>query len=453
MTNTSESTTKQSVRYLALTALDKVFQTQAYSNLQLNQIIRQENLADADRRLLTNMVYGVIQHKMTLEYWLAPFIAGKKLDPWVNTLLLLSLYQYHYLDKVPDWAITDEAIKITKVKGHVGIRKLVTAILHNILRNGIKDFKNIQDPHQRLSIEFSVPKWIIEELAAQYGEKAMEETISSINQPSHQSVRVNLRWTTISDVTNQLEGLGFNVETSPVVPNALVVHGPSIADTALFKDGLVTMQDESAMLAVDSMTIKPSDLILDACAAPGGKTVQIAEQLDAKKGGQVTALDIHPHKIKLIKQTATRMDVAELVNAQLLDARQVDQQFSNETFDKILVDAPCSGIGLMRRKPEIRYDKTMADSQNLQAIQLNILTAVAPKIKKGGIITYSTCTILKQENEQVVHRFLEANPDFSLVETTTHNQLSNRQSQKTITVLPGDFDSDGFFVATIQKNQ
>ncbi|KRM13158.1 16S rRNA (cytosine(967)-C(5))-methyltransferase RsmB [Paucilactobacillus suebicus] len=450
--NNEASKTKQSVRFLALEALDKVLLSGAYSNLQLNQVIAQAHLSDADRRLLTNIVYGVIQHRITLEYWLAPFIKGKKLESWVQVLLLMSLYQYKYLDKVPEWAITDESIKIAKIKGHPGIRKLVTAVLHNILRQGVRSFDQLQDQTTRLSTEYSVPSWLIDELASQYGDSKTHEILKKINQPAHQSIRVKQSADT-EQVIKSLEDDGFSVKRSTVTSYALIISGKSAAESPLFRDGTITIQDESAMLAVDSMKINPGDQVLDACAAPGGKTIQIAEHLDINNGGKVTALDIHQHKIKLIKDNAKRMHTNSVIDAIQLDARKVSEKFADESFDRILVDAPCSGFGLIRRKPEIRYEKTLEDSFHLQTIQLNILDAVATKVKKGGIITYSTCTILQQENNQVVNKFLQSHPDFTLQKTETSNQLFNDREDKTLTILPSDFDSDGFFVATLKRNQ
>ncbi|BAP85571.1 16S rRNA methyltransferase [Paucilactobacillus hokkaidonensis JCM 18461] len=440
-----------SARYLAVEALEKVFVSGAYSNLQLNRMIEQHKLSNQDSRLLTNIVYGVIQHRLTLEYWLAPFVANKKMDPWVQTLLLSAIYQRQYLDKIPDWAILNESIEIAKVRGHVGIRKFVTAILHQILRTKLGDFSEIKDPQKRLSIEYSIPLWLVETLIEQYGQISAETIIHSLNHPANQSVRVNSKLTTVDEMLVELGDAGLTVHKSEVTPNALTVEKGMIADLSQFQTGKITLQDESAMLAVESMDLQPAFKVLDACAAPGGKTVQIASYLRQGEG-TVTALDIHTHKMKLIQQNARRMQVDQLVDPELLDARKVDEKFADDSFDAILVDAPCSGLGLMRRKPEIRYEKKLADSLSLQKIQLSILDSVAQKVKKGGIITYSTCTILKQENDDVVTKFLANHPDFSLLTTKTKNNLKQERTTKTLTILPSDYNSDGFFVSNLKRN-
>lgn len=448
---TKQPSVQVTARYLAVEALEQVFVSGAYSNLQLNRIIEQHNLSNKDSRLLTNIVYGVIQHRLTLEYWLAPFVTNKKVTPWVQTLLLSALYQRQYLDKIPDWAILNESIEIAKIRGHAGIRKFVTAILHQILRSKLKDFSELTDLQQRLSIEYSVPLWLVTTLIEQYGNLTATTIIKSLNHPANQSVRVNAQLANVAEMEKELTTAGLTVHQSEVTPNALVVEKGMLANLAPFKEGKITLQDESAMLAVESMGLQPTDNVLDACAAPGGKTVQIASYLSPTEG-QVTALDIHPHKMKLIQQNAKRMHVDQQVVTQLLDARKVDEKFADELFDAVLVDAPCSGLGLMRRKPEIRYEKKLADSLNLQKIQLSILDSVAKKVKKGGIITYSTCTILRQENDDVVAQFLATHSDFSLLPTKTNNNLKPERTTKTLTILPSDYNSDGFFVSNLKRN-
>lgn len=445
-------TNDNTARMVALTAIDRVRQNGAYSNLQLNQLLTKAHLADNDRRLATNIVYGVLQHQMTLEYWLQPFINGKKLDSWVESLLLTAIYQYHYLERVPDWAVTNETIEIAKRRGNPGIRRFVTGVLHAILRKGLADLAAIKDPVKRLAVENSIPEWIVNELETQYGHEKAAQILVSINEPARLVLRVNTAVTDLPSVERQLDAAGVKYQESMVAPNALIITHGEVLDSPLFKAGAVTVQDESAMLAVDSMNVQAGDHVLDACAAPGGKTVQIAEHLDATQGGQVDALDIHQHKTRLIDKNAQRMKVGDRVVTHTLDARKVGEAFADETFDKVLVDAPCSGMGLLRRKPEIRYTKKLTDSQNLHKIQLSILHAVAPKVKKGGIITYSTCTIMKQENDQTVEDFLAAHKDFTLVKTQTARRLKDDRSTATLTILPSDFGSDGFFISSLRRN-
>ncbi|MDR3190293.1 MAG: 16S rRNA (cytosine(967)-C(5))-methyltransferase RsmB [Lactobacillaceae bacterium] len=438
-------------RALAVRTLEKI-QNGAYSNLQLNQIAKQSKLDERDIHLLTTLTYGVIQHRLTLEYWLQPFVKDlTKLDAWVKELLFISLFQMQYLDKIPNHAIFDEAIQIAKRRGHDGVRKFVTGVLHAIDRQGVPDFATITDPTERLSIGSSLPVWLIEELTKELGLEKTTAIANAINEAPAQSARVNLAVTTVAEASYALQAEGLTVTASEVSPDALLITGGHVASSHAFANGLITLQDESAMLMAPSLAIEPNMHVLDAAAAPGGKTTQIATYLDAAAGGLVDALDIHDHKVKLIEQNAARLQVSDRIKAQNLDARKVDEQFSDESFDRILVDAPCTGFGLLRRKPEIRYDKTIQDSLSLQKIQLEILNAVAPKLKKGGRMVYGTCTILKAENEDVVHAFIANNPDFALIPTYTAYELNALDAEGMLHMFPDDHASDGFFIATLQK--
>ena len=445
------STVDNTPRWLAVAALAKI-KNGAYSNLQLNQLINEHRMDRRDINLLTNMVYGVIQHRLTLEFWLKPFVRHPhQLDPWVRELLLSALYQWQYLDKIPQRAVFNETIEIAKVKGHPGIRRFVTGVLHQMDRSGLPAFDTIEDPDERLSVTYSMPVWLIQELRQQLGATMMEAIIASLNQPAKQSLRVNTALSTVSDVTTALTNDGLTVESSKISPLGLVVTDGQAINTEAMRYGMFTVQDESAQLVVPALNVQPGDQVLDACAAPGGKTTQIAAELDADAGGEVVALDIHANKVRLIGQNAARMHVADRVAATELDARKVQTQFDDESFDRILVDAPCSGLGLMRRKPEIRYEKQLQDSLNLQKIQLAILAAVAPTLKKGGIMTYSTCTILQQENQDVIAKFLADHPEFELQTTPTEQDLKADRTDKTLSIYPDDYLSDGFFIACLRK--
>jgi len=440
-----------SPRWLAVSALSKI-KNGAYSNLQLNQLINQHSMDRRDINLLTNIVYGVIQHRLTLEYWLKPFVRHPhQLDPWVNELLLTALYQWQYLDKIPQRAVFNETIEIAKVKGHPGIRRFVTGVLHEMDRQGLPKFDAITDPDERLSITYSMPIWLIDELRDQLGADKMQRIIASLNQPAKQSLRVNTAVSDVEDVTAALTNEDLTVDFSEISPIGLIVSDGQAVTTDAMKYGMFTVQDESAQLVVPALNPQPGDRVLDACAAPGGKTTQIAAALDADAGGEVVALDIHSNKVKLIGENAARMHVADRVAATELDARKVGTEFGDGHFDRILVDAPCSGLGLIRRKPEIRYEKQLSDSLNLQRIQLAILTAVAPTLKKGGIMTYSTCTILKQENQDVIAQFLADQPEFELIKTPTEMNLKADRDSDTLSIYPDDYLSDGFFIACLRK--
>ncbi len=407
-------------------------------------------MSDADRRLLTTLVYGVIQHRLTLAYWLEPFVANKKLDDWVRELLYTALFQMQYLDKIPQHAVFNESIEVAKILGHVGIRKFVTGILHDISRKGLRDISAIEDNIEALSVKFSLPIWLIKTLIEQNGLTETQSMLATINDVPRQSVRVNTVLSSVDDVTLSLENEGFSVKKSEVARDALVISGGYVAGTKAYQSGWITIQDESAMLPVESLQLNQHvKTILDAAAAPGGKTTQMAQMISSE--ASITALDIHQHKVKLIQDNAKRLGVGDRVEALSLDARDVPSHFAHQQFDRILVDAPCSGLGLLRRKPEIRYDKTLADVNHLAELQLEILSAVSQNLAKNGIIVYSTCTILQQENDNVVNLFLKEHPDFELVRTQTAHNLKADREEMTLQIYPHDYHTDGFFVATFQK--
>lgn len=436
-------------RVLAVQTLARV-KDGAYSNLQLNQVIKKHDLSDADRRLLTTLVYGVIQHRLTLAYWLEPFVANKKLDDWVRELLYTALLQMQYLDKIPQHAVFNESIEVAKILGHVGIRKFVTGILHDISRRGLRDISAIEDNIEALSVKFSLPIWLIKTLIEQNGLTETQSMLATINDVPRQSVRVNTVLSSVDDVTLSLENEGFSVKKSEVARDALVISGGYVAGTKAYQSGWITIQDESAMLPVESLQLNQHvKTILDAAAAPGGKTTQMAQMISSE--ASITALDIHQHKVKLIQDNAKRLGVGDRVETLSLDARDVPSHFAHQQFDRILVDAPCSGLGLLRRKPEIRYDKTLADVNHLAELQLEILSAVSQNLAKNGIMVYSTCTILQQENDNVVNLFLKEHPDFELVRTQTAHKLKADREEMTLQIYPHDYHTDGFFVATFQK--
>ncbi|WP_429971908.1 16S rRNA (cytosine(967)-C(5))-methyltransferase RsmB [Fructilactobacillus sp. Tb1] len=434
-------------RYLAVKTLERISDG-AYSNLQINNVIDSTKMSEKDTRLFTNIVYGVIQHRLTFEYYVNNLVKHPgKLKNWVKELLYTAIYQMQYLDKVPNRAIFDESIEIAKFRGHDGIRRLVTGVLHKIDREGLPKIKG-KNALDTQSIKYSVPTWIIKQLNNQVGKEKTVSILESINQPANQSIRINIKKIQRDELVKELERIGFEVRDSEVAADALVVKKGVAAHTALFKEGFYTIQDESAMLPVQSMAIGDDDYVLDACAAPGGKTTQIAEHLTT---GLVVALDLHENKLHKIMENAERMGLEENIEVHACDARKVDDIYEDDVFDKILVDAPCSGLGLIRRKPEIRYEKSIEDVEQLATIQGEILDAVAPKLKVGGQLVYSTCTILNQENSKTVKAFLDKHPEFEEIKVQTALGIKADRREDYLKIFPDDFGSDGFFIAGFKK--
>lgn len=440
------------VRWSALELLEKIEGNQAYSNLLLNDTIKHKNIASRDIPLLTELVYGTIQRKMTLDFFLEPFLkSNKKLQSWVRQLLRMTVYQLVYLDKIPDHAAIYEAVEIAKNKGHKGIASLVNGVLRAIQRQGLPSFDTIKDPLKRLSIETSYPLWLVERWTEQWGfEKTKQMCEINLCAPT-QTARVNTTKLSKEQCLRLLTEEGFQVEESAVIPEAIKCLKGNLANSKAFEKGFLTIQDESSMLVSYALAIEEGNIVLDACAAPGGKSTHIAEKLNNQ--GQVLSLDLHEHKVKLIMQNAKRLGLTN-ITAKTMDARCAINHFSKESFDRILLDAPCSGLGVMRRKPDMKYTKKEEDIESLSKIQMQLLESVAPLLKKGGILVYSTCTVDKHENEYVVQSFLQNHNDF-IGDITLKERLPEMVQQLVdryqLQIFPQDFNSDGFYFASIRK--
>ncbi|MDQ0217128.1 16S rRNA (cytosine(967)-C(5))-methyltransferase RsmB [Peribacillus cavernae] len=442
---------KKTVREIALDVLESVEKNQSYSNLLLNAMIQKHQLKGSDSGLLTEITYGTIQRKMTLDYYLQPYIKNqKKTLPWVVNLLRLSLYQMVFLDKVPDHAILFEAVEIAKKRGHKGISSMVNGVLRNIQRKGVPSLDAIEDEVERLSIGTSHPLWLVERWIAQFGfEKTKQMCETNLTAPS-QTARVNLRKISRDQLVGALTEEGYQVEKSMVVPEAIHCFRGNLAHSESYQLGFLTIQDESSMLVAHAIAASGNDMVLDCCAAPGGKTTHIAEGLTT---GQVTALDLHEHKVKLIKEQAERLGLRN-IKTHVSDSRKVQEIFHKEGFDRILIDAPCSGLGVMRRKPDVKYTKSEEDIIRLSSIQEQLLDAAAPLLKKGETLIYSTCTVDKQENDRVAASFLAKHLDFepdASLGSRMPDEVKPFVQENAIQVLPQYFGSDGFFIASFRK--
>lgn len=436
------------VRDAALSILMAIEKSQAYSNLLLHQTIEKYDIEPKDRGLLTEITYGTLQHKMTLDYYLEPFIK-RKLDDWVRQLLRLSLYQIHYLDRIPNHAAVNEAVEITKKRSHKGTAGLVNGILRSILREGVRSTEEIVDPIERLSIEASHPLWLIERWVKQFGfEKAATMAFENNTPPAH-TVRVNTNRIEVQEAIDMLLDEGIVAYQSEIIPECLHIEKGQVAKTKAYQYGAVSIQDESSMIPTYALQIEPGQRVLDMCAAPGGKSMHIAEKL--KGEGSLVSVDLHPHKVKLIADQATRLGFTN-IETRTWDSRELTNEYDEESFDRILVDAPCSGLGVIRRKPDIKYTKKEEDFASLQKIQNRLLDEAFKLLKPNGLMVYSTCTIDEVENVGTVNAFLADHPDMQLEKLDVlpeafHHMMTNGM----IHIFPQDFNSDGFFVAAFRK--
>ncbi|HSH25203.1 MAG TPA: 16S rRNA (cytosine(967)-C(5))-methyltransferase RsmB, partial [Massilibacterium sp.] len=326
---------EKTMREIALDTLIQIEKNRAYSNLLLNQVIDKSNLNQKDIHLLTEIVYGVVQHNNTLDFYVEPFLqSSKKTAPWVKMLLKMSIYQMVYLDRVPNHAIFYEAVEIAKKRGHKGIGKLVNGVLRNIERKGLPKIEEIQDEATRLSIQYSHPKWLIKRWIEQYGkEKAIDICRYNLLPPT-MSIRINQTKKTRDEVIELLQKEQIEATKSKLSKDGLLIKKGNPTKIKAFKDGYYTVQDESSMLIADALDLFEGASILDACAAPGGKTTHIGERLNGT--GQVLAVDLHKHKVKLINEQKERL---HLTNIEAIegDAKRLTEVLKQESFDRILV--------------------------------------------------------------------------------------------------------------------
>ncbi|HFI0566835.1 TPA: 16S rRNA (cytosine(967)-C(5))-methyltransferase RsmB [Streptococcus suis] len=429
----------ETARSLALSVLEQVFDQGAYSNIALNKALESSPLSAQDKGLATELVYGTISRKITLEWYLAHFIEDReKLDTWVYYLLMLSLYQLVYLDKLPPHAVVNEAVNIAKRKS--GTDKFVNAILRKMSQSTLPNPAEIKRKNKRLSVQYSVPVWLVQTLIAEYGDERAEKIFQSLHTRNKASVRV----TDNQRVERLAEEL--DAQHSQLSPVGLVKSHGHFAGTDYFREGLIIIQDETSQLVAPTLDIQGDEIILDACAAPGGKTCHMASYLT---DGKILALDLYDHKLTLIEDNATRLGLADKIETKRLDASRVHEAFGPDTFDKILVDAPCSGIGLIRRKPDIRYNKAAMDFDSLKTIQLQILDSVCQSLKIGGIMTYSTCTIIAKENQEVIQEFLLKHPNFEQV--TLEHPKKDIMVDGCLLITPEQYQTDGFFIGQFRR--
>lgn len=444
-------------RDAALSVLTAVEQEGAYSNLLLNGVIHKSGLSGPDVGLATEIVYGTISRKNSIDYLLEPFVTKglAKLQPWVRNLLRLSFYQLYYLDRIPPHAAVNEAVNIAKKRGHQGISGMVNGVLRNVLRRKEElRFPADLSPVKRIALEHSHPEWLVARWIKQYGEATAEAICRANNEPPSVSVRVNRARSSRDKLLEQMIEQGLDAAPSNLSADGIIVRNSgNMALSAWYQEGLVSVQDESSMLVAGAVAPEPGMKILDCCAAPGGKTCHMAELMGEQ--GSVIANDIHPHKAKLIQDQAERLGLADSIRTTSMDALKLKDHFAPESFDRILLDAPCSGLGVIRRKPDLKWVKSPEDITEISHIQRELLDSVAGLLRPGGVLVYSTCTIEPSENGEMVASFLQRHSDFELISDRESGfealGAAAKREPAGLQILPQDYHSDGFYIARLQK--
>ncbi|MFC4775490.1 16S rRNA (cytosine(967)-C(5))-methyltransferase RsmB [Paenibacillus sp. GCM10023252] len=453
---------KRTPREVALDTLVRVAESGAYSNLQLNRALQDADLPRADAALATELVYGTIQRQATLDHWLGKFVAKglHKLEPWVHQLLRMSAYQLLYLDRIPPHAAVNEAVTIAKRRGHSGISGMVNGVLRSVDRGRAELTEasiSSSRPAEELALRHSYPEWLVQRWIDSYGISTAEAICRAGNEQPHSSLRVNRLRLSREEALSRLAEEQYDAAPSPAAPAGIVVkRGGNLADTIEYRDGLWTVQDESSMLVAEVVAPQAGMKVLDCCAAPGGKTTHMAELMQNK--GKVWANDLHPHKRDLINEQSARLGLNN-VEAITEDAMKLGDRFAPASMDAVLLDAPCSGLGVIRRKPEIKWTKSLADIHAIAKLQSSLLDAVCPLVKPGGVLVYSTCTIELEENEEQIRSFLSRHPEFVLdlewpeevLQRLTEAGAIDSSFDGQAQLLPQHYGSDGFYIARMRR--
>lgn len=405
------------IRKLAYDTLMAVDYTHGYSNLETQRVLNNTVFKAEDKNLYLKLVYGCIQNRLFLDAILTPY-AKKKMDPEIRTILRISLYQMYCLDKVPDYALVNEAVTLAEqVKPRA--KGFVNGVLRNILRDEkpVPDLAFCDNEKEALSIGCSVPLWIVYKYFEVYGKKDGEAILKKVNETPPLTLRVNTLKLSREMLMDKLTDAGIGNTAGVEDEDAVLINSGSgfatgIEDSEFYKSGYFTVQDQGAMKISRLLGPKDDDCVLDMCAAPGGKTTHLAQLM--KNKGKIEALDIYPKRLKLVKNTAKRLGVSN-IQYRCGDGREVPAE-AEEYYDKILLDAPCSGLGIIRRKPEIRYRITKEDRRSLVTLQRELLDAAYDQLVPGGTLIYSTCTVNRDENENQIKGFLEKYPQMMLSE-------------------------------------
>lgn len=391
-----------SVKYVAMKLISFVDKG-SYSNIVLNDAFKEFYLTAKEKAFITEIFYGVLRNKNFLDYMIEKNTKVIKKE-WIRNLLRISIYQLTFMSSDAKGVVW-EATEIAKKHG-IAISKFINGTLRNYLRNKDLEIKKLHD-EKNYEILYSIPQYFCDILEKQYGSENLNQAIISLKKIPYLSVRVNKLKYSEEEFEEFLKER--DIQIIKKVESVYYVNSGLIINSKEFKEGKIIAQDASSYLAAKNLGVKPNDLVLDICAAPGGKTAVLAEEM--KNKGEIIAIDIHQHKKKLIEENMKKLGI-DIVKATVLDARNVNKQ--GRKFDKILVDVPCSGYGVIRKKPEILYTKNRENVEELASLQLEILNSAADILKDGGELIYSTCTIISQENTENVEKFLNERKEFKV---------------------------------------
>ena len=430
-------------RTTALSALIATRRQGAWSDGVLKQYIARDGLGRRDAALASQLCYGVLQNRALLEFYIAQALAGKfkNLQPVVADILLLGAYQVLLLERVPDSAAVNEAVEQCKTYANRRAAGLVNGVLRTLSRQ-----KGTLRQPEDLETKYSHPAALVALLREDLPDGTLEAFLAADNAPAPMTLQYNPLKTQPQAVWDELTAAGVQLTPHPWLPGCMLASGAGdLTQLPAFCDGRVYVQDAAAALAAQCAGAQPDMRVLDVCAAPGGKSFAMAMRMENR--GMLTSCDIHPHKIALLEKGAARLGIENL-HARVQDASTRCEEFVGQ-MDVVVADVPCSGLGVIRKKPDIRY-KELAPLERLPQVQRAILENVSAYVKPGGVLLYSTCTVLRRENEAVAQAFLQAHPEFS-AETLPIPDGLRVDDPRFVTLLPGQHDCDGFFICKMRK--
>lgn len=445
---------KDTARQIALEVICAVIDGGAYANIALNKTLRTKKTDDRDRRFITELVYGTIKAKGTLDWLLSQLSARPlaKIDKVILNILRMGLYQIFYLDKVPASAACNESTELAKAASHAGAAKFVNGILRSAVRGREAGTLLFPDKSADAALNLALtklhPLWLVKHWLKQFGEEETEKLLDYNNLPPVLSLRTNTLKTTRSNLLEVLQAAGFEAVPSKWCEEGIICTKTAGLNALMEKKApdAFYMQDESSMLVAHAVCPQPGMTVLDLCAAPGGKTTHLAQLMQNK--GRIYACDIHPHKMELIKENAVRLGI-DIIEPVLMDASVFKPEWA-DTADCVLVDAPCSGFGVLRRRAEARWRKSKKDLKVFPPLQKAILQNAARYVKPGGRLVYSTCTLEQTENNLLVSEFLNANTEF---EYAGFRHPLTGEAINELQLLPQRDNVDGFYICVMRRKE
>lgn len=453
MTNKS----KINIRELSLEVLIKVLEDGEYSSAVIGQVLQiYQYLEKQERAFLSRLCEGTIERALELDYIINQFskVKVKKMKPVIRNILRMGVYQIKYMEQVPASAACNESVKLAQKKGFHNLKGFVNGVLRNIERNKDKIAypSKEQQPFAYLSITYATPEWLVKLWVDQYGMEVTEGMLRASFEEKPTSIRVNLSQCNPQELTQLLEKEGVNVDKAAYIPSALWISGYNYLNKLdSFRKGYFTVQDESSMLVALCAGIEKGQTVVDVCAAPGGKSMHAADLLQGT--GKVSARDLTPMKVDKIRENATRLQY-ENIEAKEWDALEPEEAMV-EKADVVIADLPCSGLGVIGKKNDIKYKASMEGIEELAQLQREILQVVSSYVKPGGVLIYSTCTVNKLENEQNV-QWINNNLPFaleSLDEYLPKSLQGETTGQGYLQLIPGIHKTDGFFLARFRRKE